>query len=93
MPLFCAPYQSQAWIFSGTARDNIIAGMPFDSIRYNGVIESLALDTDFDSWSFGDLTTINPSTLSGGQKQVCKSLSSLFIRKEDFVGKGSLFRS
>ena len=38
-------YASQeAWVFSGTLRENILFGQPYQSDRYNTVIEACALD-------------------------------------------------
>lgn len=38
-------YASQeAWVFSGTLRENILFGQPYQSDRYNSVIEACALD-------------------------------------------------
>ena len=38
-------YASQeAWVFSGTLRENILFGQPYQSDRYNAIIEACALD-------------------------------------------------
>ena len=38
-------YASQeAWVFSGTLRENILFGQPYQSDRYNAVVEACALD-------------------------------------------------
>ena len=38
-------YASQeSWIFSATIRDNILFGLPYDSLWYNTVLEACALD-------------------------------------------------
>lgn len=38
-------YASQeAWVFSASLRENILFGLPYDSERYNTVIEACALD-------------------------------------------------
>ena len=37
-------YVSQTpWVFSGTVRDNILFGLPFDQKRYDEVIDACAL--------------------------------------------------
>ena len=38
-------YASQeAWVFSASLRENVLFGLPYDSERYNTVIEACALD-------------------------------------------------
>jgi ATP-binding cassette subfamily C (CFTR/MRP) protein 4 len=64
-------YASQdAWIFSATIRENILFGLPYDSERYNAVIEACALDKDIETLPYGDSTMVGERgvTLSGGQK-------------------------
>lgn len=64
-------YASQEpWIFSGTVRDNILFGQTYDKIRYNKVVKSCALVTDFKQFSNGDKTLVGErgTSLSGGQR-------------------------
>ena len=35
----------EAWVFSGTLRENILFGQPYESHWYNFVVEACALDT------------------------------------------------
>jgi ATP-binding cassette subfamily C (CFTR/MRP) protein 4 len=51
-------------------RESILFGLPYDSERYNAVIEACALDKDIESLPNGDLTIVGERgvTLSGGQK-------------------------
>lgn len=65
-------YVSQnSWIQSGTVRDNILFGKPFDKELYEKAIKSCALDKDIENFNHGDLTEIGQRGLnmSGGQKQ------------------------
>nr|CAB3470682.1 unnamed protein product [Digitaria exilis] len=65
-------YVSQtSWIQSGTVRDNILFGKPFDKELYEKAITSCALDKDIENFDNGDLTEIGQRGLnmSGGQKQ------------------------
>ena len=67
-----ASYCNQApWLPSATIRQNIIAFTPFDSIRYNRIIEACALTSDFQSIPNGDRSSLggNGDGLSGGQRQ------------------------
>jgi len=69
-------YASQeAWIFSGTVRQNILFGLPFERVRYDRTIEACALATDFTQFECGDGTMVGERgiTLSGGQKVNSKS--------------------
>lgn len=61
----------QAWIMSGSIRDNILFGKSFDLERYKSVLGACALDRDLELWSAGDKTEIGERgiNLSGGQKQ------------------------
>ncbi|OXU22329.1 hypothetical protein TSAR_007649, partial [Trichomalopsis sarcophagae] len=50
-------YASQdAWMFSGTVRENILFGQEFDAERYGEVTEACALRRDFEQLPKGDLT-------------------------------------
>ncbi|WVZ79774.1 hypothetical protein U9M48_027314 [Paspalum notatum var. saurae] len=65
-------YVSQnSWIQSGTVRENILFGKPFDKELYDKAIKSCALDKDIENFDHGDLTEIGQRGLnmSGGQKQ------------------------
>uniref|UniRef100_R7W817 ABC transporter C family member 8 n=1 Tax=Aegilops tauschii TaxID=37682 RepID=R7W817_AEGTA len=65
-------YVSQnSWIQSGTVRDNILFGKPYDKALYEKAIRFCALDKDIESSNHGDLTEIGQRglNLSGGQKQ------------------------
>ncbi|TVU07887.1 hypothetical protein EJB05_41262 [Eragrostis curvula] len=65
-------YVSQnSWIQSGTVRDNILFGKPFNKELYDKAIKACALDKDMENFDHGDLTEIGQRGLnmSGGQKQ------------------------
>ncbi|XP_059159542.1 ATP-binding cassette sub-family C member 5-like [Physella acuta] len=59
------------WIVNGTARDNILFGLPYDAVKYDRIIKATRLDKDFDTFSARDEVEIGDRglTLSGGQKQ------------------------
>jgi ATP-binding cassette subfamily C (CFTR/MRP) protein 4 len=64
-------YVSQsAWILSGTVKDNILFGLPFDSARFAEVVECCALERDLQLFADGADTFIGERgvTLSGGQR-------------------------
>ncbi|XP_076243257.1 ATP-binding cassette sub-family C member 4 [Calliopsis andreniformis] len=64
-------YASQEpWLFSGTVRDNILFGQPYDKERYVAVTKACALTKDFQQLPYGDMSNVGEggSSLSGGQK-------------------------
>ncbi|XP_077262946.1 LOW QUALITY PROTEIN: ATP-binding cassette subfamily C member 4-like [Temnothorax americanus] len=64
-------YASQdPWLFSGTVRDNILFGQPYDKARYNQVTNVCALTKDFRQFPQRDMTMVGERgiTLSGGQR-------------------------
>ena len=58
------------WVFSGTIRENILFGLPFNEERLQKVIRICELKKDLTNFTSGDLTEIGQRgvTLSGGQK-------------------------
>lgn len=58
------------WIFSGTLRENVLFGRPFDAQRYNASIHACALEPDLAILPGRDLAEIGERglNLSGGQK-------------------------
>ena len=59
-----------AWVFSGTIRENILFGQPYDEKRYNRITEACALSEDIQLLPDGDQTIVGESgaVLSGGQR-------------------------
>ena len=62
----------QAWIYSGTVRENILFGSKYNQAIFDLVIESTALKTDLEQWPKRDQAEVGERglSLSGGQKQV-----------------------
>ena len=58
------------WIFSGTLRENILFGQPYDEPKYTRVIEACALTEDIQRFPDYDQTVVGErgEVLSGGQK-------------------------
>lgn len=58
------------WIFSGTIRDNILAGEKLDQEWYTKVVDACSLTTDIDMFPEGDQTSVGEKgmVMSGGQK-------------------------
>ncbi|KAL9971726.1 hypothetical protein ACROYT_G017928 [Oculina patagonica] len=59
-----------AWVFSGTIRENILFGHPYDEPRYNRTIHACALTKDFKQFPDHDQTVVGErgAVLSGGQQ-------------------------
>ena len=59
-----------AWIFSGTIRENILFGYPYDKHKYARTIEACALNEDIKQFPGGDQTIVGErgAVLSGGQQ-------------------------
>ena len=58
------------WVFSGTIRENILFGLPFDKKKFQRVVDICGLTKDLADLTDGDLTEIGQcgTFLSGGQK-------------------------
>ncbi|XP_033220102.1 multidrug resistance-associated protein 4-like isoform X2 [Belonocnema kinseyi] len=84
-PNFRISYASQVpWIFTGTIKENILFGQPYNQVRYDEVTTVCALKTDFKQLPHGDLTHVGDRgmTLSGGQKARV-NLARAVYRKAD----------
>ena len=59
-----------AWVFSGTLRENILFGQPYDEHRYTRIIKACALMEDIQQFPNGDQTIVGERgvVLSGGQR-------------------------
>ncbi|KAL3867289.1 hypothetical protein ACJMK2_044503, partial [Sinanodonta woodiana] len=67
----CLGYASQQyWVFSGTIRENILFGSPYDKTKYDQIVHCCALVKDIEHFRYGDLTLVGERglCLSGGQK-------------------------
>ena len=60
----------QPWVFSGTVRDNVLFGEPFDQNRYDLALQACGLIKDLQRFPDGDLTVVGErgTVLSGGQQ-------------------------
>ncbi|XP_061102942.1 ATP-binding cassette sub-family C member 12-like [Conger conger] len=77
----------QAWIFSGTVRDNILMKEEFDQTRYDKAILVCSLQPDLDILPDGDMTEIGErgANLSGGQKQRISLARAVYSNKDIFL--------
>ena len=59
-----------AWVFSGTIKENILFGQPFEESKYERIIDVCALKEDFKRLPDGDQTVVGVrgEVLSGGQQ-------------------------
>ena len=60
----------EPWVFSGTLKDNILFGRPYEEEWYYDVLKACSLDEDIDRFPHRDQTLVGERgvTLSGGQK-------------------------
>ncbi|KAL9956481.1 hypothetical protein ACROYT_G037962 [Oculina patagonica] len=59
-----------AWVFTGTIRENILFGQPYDEPKYTRIIEACALTEDIQQFPDCDQTVVGErgEVLSGGQR-------------------------
>ncbi|KAI8612768.1 P-loop containing nucleoside triphosphate hydrolase protein [Chytriomyces sp. MP71] len=77
----------QAWILSGTIRDNILFGSAYNDEHYNSVLSQCALLRDLEIWPDGDMTEIGERgiTCSGGQKQRISLARAVYARADVYI--------
>lgn len=75
------------WIETGTLRENILFGLPYNEGRYHQVLSACALLPDLKALSDGDLTNLgsNRVNLSGGQKIRVALARALYSRADILV--------
>lgn len=81
-------YVSQnAWIHTGTIRQNILFGSIMDEHKYQEVIRRCSLVKDLDMLPFGDKTVIGERgvNLSGGQKQRVQLARALYKEADIYL--------
>ncbi|KAI8595921.1 P-loop containing nucleoside triphosphate hydrolase protein [Dissophora ornata] len=81
-------YVSQyPWLQQASIRENIMFGSPFESERYQQVLEACALLPDLAVFEHGDLTEIGEKgiTLSGGQKQRVALARAMYSRAQHLL--------
>jgi len=77
----------EAWVFSGTVRQNILCGLEYDLKRYKRVVKACALEKDFTLLPNGDETTVGEKgvSLSGGQKARLNLARALYIDADIYL--------
>ncbi|OJJ01951.1 hypothetical protein ASPVEDRAFT_129890 [Aspergillus versicolor CBS 583.65] len=72
------------FLISGTIRDNILFGLPFDAPFYAEVIDAISLRPDLARLPAGDGTSLGgaDATLSGGQKARISLARAIYARRE-----------
>ena len=48
----------EAWVFSGSVKQNILFGQPLDVVRYTRVLRACALEHDLQLWTHYDETLV-----------------------------------
>ncbi len=77
----------QAWIMSGTVRDNILFGREYDQKLYNRVIDESCMKSDLEQLPNGDHTELGEggAGLSGGQKQRLSLARALYSQSSIYL--------
>ncbi|KAG9063667.1 hypothetical protein KI688_003778 [Linnemannia hyalina] len=81
-------YVSQyPWLQQASIRENVLFGSPYESERYQHVLEACALLPDLAVFEHGDLTEIGEKgiTLSGGQKQRVALARAMYSRAQHLL--------
>lgn len=81
----CAP--QIPWLFSGTIKENILFGLPYDSKRYQETIEACQLVSDFKAFPNGDATLIGERgvSLSGGQRSRVSLARAVYFNADVYL--------
>ncbi|OII75013.1 ABC ATPase [Cryptosporidium ubiquitum] len=76
-----------AWAITGTIRENILFGAPFDPKWYAQVVNACCLTADFKTFPKGDQTMIGGSSnnLSGGQRQRISLARAVYQRSQIYA--------
>jgi len=77
----------EAWIFSGTIRENILCGSQYNEQRYRQVVEAAALERDLTLLPKGDQTVMGERgiSLSGGQKARVNLARCLYVDADVYL--------
>ena len=77
----------EAWVFSGSIRDNILVGSEFENDRYWKVLNVCGLIPDLELFSESDLTLVGERgiTLSGGQKARVSLARTVYIAADIYL--------
>lgn len=76
-----------AWIFSGSIRENILFDSKFDEPKYNAVIRACSLERDLSLFEDGDQTLIGEKgyAISGGQKARISLARALYFDADIYL--------
>ena len=77
----------EAWIFSGSIRENIVFGEEFNEERYSQIIEACGLKKDLELFIDGDLTLVGERgiTLSGGQRSRVSLARAVYFNADIYL--------
>nr|KAF6318133.1 ATP binding cassette subfamily C member 11 [Pipistrellus kuhlii] len=77
----------QAWLVSGSVRDNILMGSQWDQARYRQALHCCCLARDLEILPFGDSTEIGERglNLSGGQRQRISLARAVYSDRETYL--------
>ena len=75
------------WVFSGTIRQNILFGQPYDEAVYSRVVEACCLTEDFQAFPNGDQTVVGErgAVLSGGQRARISLARAVYVDADVYL--------
>ena len=76
------------WIMTGTVKDNILFGHPFDASFFWEVVDACSLQPDFEQLAAAEMTELGERgvNLSGGKRAICVTDCHL----QTFAGRHNL---
>ena len=76
-----------AWVFSGTIRENILFGQPYNENKYNSVLNSCALMKDIQQFPDSDQTVVGEcgGVLSGGQRARVSLARAVYVDADIYL--------
>ncbi|XP_022781787.1 multidrug resistance-associated protein 4-like isoform X2 [Stylophora pistillata] len=75
------------WVFSGTIRQNILFGLPYDETKYSKIIEACSLTEDFHTFPNSDHTVVGErgAVLSGGQRARVSMARAVYMNADLYL--------
>ena len=76
-----------AWVFSGTIRENILFGEPYDEFKYTRIIKACALTEDINQFPDCDQTLVGErgEVLSGGQRARVSLARAVYVDADIYL--------
>ncbi|KAJ2561899.1 hypothetical protein GGH12_003640, partial [Coemansia sp. RSA 1822] len=75
------------WMMTGSVRDNITFGLPYEAAWFHEVLSACALEPDINRWTLGEHTAVgaNGMALSGGQRMRVALARAVYSRASIYL--------